>query len=532
MLNKKYFYIFLLVLVTFVYFIYTPQNFSESEDAYWYAYDIEHASYIELIHPHHLSYLIFAKVLYKLIPFLSGFNILLILSKLFAIGTAVVVYLFIRNESNNLKAAALSTLFLLSFYGFWRYANIPEFYTPASFISIFIVYLTYKLKTNFKAIIIAALSVVAASFHILTVALTFWALPIYMLFTKQHKLLLNYILLATPLTFITYIIFFNLAKPEMLGNVLQWIMLSGSESSNILSISSINKALIGYGQSILSPNFLFAFDTFRDYMALKFPGNMLEEEFFLGKNITATASYVCLILTILLLLAIMILTLKIVKYWKKKNLKGINFIIIGVSWLIGHAAITLNSASSNPELWISASVPTALILAFFLTNYYEEAKGTFLIIFFIMLLHTTINASFLSSRTSDYYFQKYSLIEPHLDDGDIVLTLDNQILTRYLRYNLKQEVSIINFYGKEADKSEQVWKTVYGSEKDVYAFEDIFRIPYYYARKQKHLSDTLKMINQPHFEDFELSGSNETGNLYKFNRSFASIDATLVPSSP
>ncbi len=451
-------------------------------------------------------------------PLLSGFDVLLILSKLFAVGTAVIMYLLVRKVSHQSNIAVLSVLFLLSFYGFWRYANIPEFYTAASFISILIVYLAYTWKIRFKAAALAFLSVVAVSFHISTVAVTCWALPVYMLFTRQYKLLLYYLLWSLPLTIITYTVFFRLADPELAANLVQWVRPPSSGTSGAFGIATLVKPFIGYGQAILSSNFLFAFASFRQLMASKFPGNMLDEEFFLGSHMSALAADACVVLTILLVLAVVLLVLKIIRHWKKKNVQGISLIIIGVSWLLGNAAITLNSASSNPELWIIAAVPTVFILAFFITNYYKEAKGVFIAVLVMMLLHTTINASFLNSRSSDYYFQEYELVKPHLHDGDIIVTLDKGMLTRYLQYNLLQKVVVVNFFGKKPYTSRQEWKTIYDTNKEVYAFESVFKMPDYYQHTRKELSDSVEAINQEHFKDFVLYDSNEISKLYKLQK--------------
>src|SRR5262245_381271 len=124
------------LLLTAVFVVTGPGNRTEPDDAFWFAYDIEHASIRELVsggHTAHLAFLPLARGLFNLVRLVGievrAYDVVRLANCLLAAIAVVLLHTVLQRRFRlSPFAATAGAAGLAVSYGFWRYANETEVY--------------------------------------------------------------------------------------------------------------------------------------------------------------------------------------------------------------------------------------------------------------------------------------------------------------------------------------------------------------------------------------------------------------------
>ena len=131
-----------------LFYIWTmPENYSEAEDAYDFAFRVEQGTLQDQLGVNRLLALPIFSILYKFISGLGlevrAFTFMVYLNQIFAVGSLILFcrilfdQLVLQHKFSVAKKGSCIGVGLLGLsYGFWRYASVPETYMLAIFFSL------------------------------------------------------------------------------------------------------------------------------------------------------------------------------------------------------------------------------------------------------------------------------------------------------------------------------------------------------------------------------------------------------------
>lgn len=480
-----------------------PNNHSEAEDAFEYARQVEVGQGDVLFHPHHLLYLPLQKGIYATAQ-LFGYEgrayytarAVSMTAGAVAVGLCYLIacLLQINAQSPATKwIPASAAAGLLFSYGFLRYACEVEIYVPAAALGLGAVYAAMQPSRSTACLIAGVIMASGAMLmHVINAALVLGAIPLYywLIEKKPSKAVVHLCVTAILVTSVYAVVHFScgLYRPPL-----------DTASEGWFRPGTILKAAVGFGQCLLSGNFMFAYESVCRKLQALFPYRMFAEEIFTGaampvwlKTISPVTFFAALASLVTLAVSLMV---RFFRHGDRDH--HIYWLLL---WLCGTALPTVVLEPSNPELWIMVLIPLWLLVAWLLSQTSDAAfvKRSMVVCICLLGAHNIIaGMGSVKSEQGDYVFSKAQWLLQETDSADVVNTADSFVFTFYLNYWGQARVRNINT---------QSWET----GKNTYVLGDVFdpppaigvRYPAY-ASRVAHAADELRpLCRQIHADDF------------------------------
>jgi hypothetical protein len=447
-----------------------PPNHSEAEDAFEYSRLVEEGQGATLFHPHHLLYLPLQKGIYATAQALGyggrayyTARAVSMAAGAFAIGLFYLLVCRLQHPGDRRGVQwipALSAAGLLFSYGFVRYACEVEIYVPAAALALGALYAALhpsgSVRWSAAGIVLASLALLM---HSINAALALGVIPLcYWFVTKARSRAVIHLIATGLFVGAAYALAHfacGLYRPPL-----------DTASEGGLQSATVWKAAVGFGQCLMSANFVFAYEAVADALQQLFPYRMFTEELFTVLHMpswlkwTAPLTFACA-LAALALSACVIL-------WHACRRRRIDWVLpILVLWLGGTMLPTLLLEPSNPELWILVLPPLWSLFAWFGGGLAGKKQIKYVLLPAVVLLgvhNLSAGMGLIRSAESDYHYKKAAWALQHAGAGDVLVTADSFVFSFYLNYWSEAEV-------RNANKQE--WRT----GKRTYVFDDVFNHP-------------------------------------------------------
>ena len=503
----------------------SPTNHSEANDAYDYAYRVETAATSELWHSQHLLYLPTAQGLFKLAHQLGradrAFPVMLWFSRICGVLTVLVFFLLLRRrlvlmENDPIKSHALLLATLagsggLAFsYGFWRYSNETEIYTPAAFLIMLAWLAAAGQPTLRNTILSGVLAAFSCLMHILNVLPALIVLPLFLLTQRRIRHAFVYGVLAGSLTGAVYFVLFG---SRIIAEI---FATSAGQPEGGLSAASVIKGLVALAQNLTAGNFLFAFDKFQHAIVHLFPYRALIRQIFTGQHADIFARTMpWLTLAALLVLGIVLVLRRLQS--RRAMFRPDSALAPAAALWFGLQVMTLLlTEPGGPENWVMTLPSLWLLITTTLYAPLAAAGRPLLPLAMAALLcaHNYFGGfRLLADPRGDYTACKSAWLLENAKPNDVILTADNFEFMRYLRYYSRAEVSSLIFDVTPANHD--VWLMELRRRPGrIFATADVFELPASIQYRFPQLAVLLGKLGRELAPDFTRVTTNEFGGVF------------------
>lgn len=574
-LNKKIGCLFALLLFA-MYSATAPQNHAEAEDVYDFALKVEQGTFADQAGVNRVLALPAFGVAYQTARALGysgrAFELMILINRLLAVACVFLFYKILcatatpsaQARKPTTGSQQLSAALLLAFsYGFWRYANEAETYMLASVLLLGAWRLALlqppTAGSRLSAVLCPLISAFGVLVHLLNAVPLLLIIPLYYLLSKDWKKALWH----GGLTGLLVLAGYAICSPRLdfSGLGAQNHALEGG-----LSAANLLRGGIAFGQCLVSGNFLFGFESFREMLVHLFPSRMLAEEFFMAAHMPGWIKWAggaTLSLFAVCGLGVGVLIFKGVRGGGKRktedgrlkgailsrqssvfgNLSAVRcpLFVASLVWFLLYAAAVIRTEAGSPELWIMALVPFWLLAASLLrgaspfAEASEDAWGReqgestdrgnatadvgcrvgsqsrksamwpwFLVI--VLFTHNLIAGLLpVLPKQTDYHTAKAAWILEHAGPDDLVLTDYEPVMIFYLRYHL--QAAVLNSGQLSPD---QLHARLGAAGGHVYALASFFepmasmrlRSPHLYAQMKEMGGQLRPRFKQVHDDAF------------------------------
>ncbi len=505
------------MLLFVVYSFTAPQNHSEAEDVYDFALKVEQGHFADQAGVNRVLALPALGVAYRAAQLLGydgrAFPFMIIINRFLAV---VCVFLFYHlltlayrrhpafpgsaslspntfpNHQPSTSNQQLVTALLLAFsYGFWRYANEAETYILASVLVLGAWCLAIGQQSAISdrqsakdngsptsslpperrllraggrpwfTLLCPLVSAFGILVHLLNLVPLLLIIPLYYLFSGKWKNAVFHGLMTGGLVGLGYGLCFHMLDWGNLGAHDQPLE-AGFSLSNVL------RGGIASGQCLVSGNFLFGFESFRDALINLFPSRMLGEEFYMASHMPDWIKWAgCVTITAFSVCSLWFAF----KCWqsqkacwsssemqssanfKTKNSNIRPLTISSAIWLLLYALAVIHTEAGSPELWIMALIPFWLIVAPLQQRAWGMGHGGSTIamdrtgricswgLVLALFLHNLVAGLLpVMSNASDYHVAKGKWLVEHCGPQDLILTDYEPVMVFYLDYYVAGDV--------------------------------------------------------------------------------------------
>ena len=483
-----------------LYAVSVPHNQSEAEDSYWYAYDVRSKPVAELLHPHHLLYLPAARLLYRIGLFGDAFEMMLWINVVLGAATVAITWKILRNVLQLGPQSSLAGVALLgASYGFWRYSVAVEIYIPVLAAHALLCIVAFGRGEGWRAAAGAALLASLAIFiHApLSVPLTMAAIPVFFALERRWRDLLVYGAIATALISIGFVAAFRFHAHADAASVsfVEFVRGPAGELRPPLSLDAVPKAVVAFGSTIVSGNFLFPIRPALESMRRLMPYRNLTEEEFTAEAYSEALAWAGLA-SVAALLAAGIACLRQISF----SARGCRALITDaptaavLTWMVTSLLLVVATAPENPELWICSILPLAITAAVMLDRFWRGLR--FRALFTLLALLCVHNGLFglavIRPKSSDYNRAKASWVLQHTGKDDTIVTRDNDVFTRYLRYHSRAKV--VNCWSADAAETRKLLEEASRSASSVFVFNDVLVPPAYLSARYPTMTEGLSQL--------------------------------------
>ncbi len=508
-----------------VYAVLAPRNRTEAEDAYDYAWSVEHGSGRALLHPHHMAYLPLMQGVYAAARAVAGpvraHPVMAAVSAGCA-GAAVVLLavLLAGPLGADRRRAWAAAAGLASSYGFWRYAAEAEVYAPVLALALGAWVVAGNARRWTGWVLSGALGGASVLVHVFAAIPAMVAVPLWLGMRRGPRAALIHGGCAAVLAAAVYACA-ELSPLQDAGasaagptdsHTLQGVqrpadgeparasppsvrVIGDLPPGDLLrreggvSSASFVRAGVGFAQSLVSGNFLFAQPRFAGAMRARYPARMLDEEIFMGRAArpwmrvvpwgTLAGLFVAALAWIGAVARGAAMRRRGAEHPKSniqhpasnsqqatsniqqptsniqqstmggQGLEGAGggtsmawkaAMVAGAVWFVLHTGLPVWKEPGNPELWIAAS-PAVWILAAVLGSALAVPAriGTALVV--ALAVHNWAGGlALLRDPAGDYNAAKAASVLSEARPGDVVLTAGGPVFFRHLRYRCAAEV--------------------------------------------------------------------------------------------
>ncbi|HEY5653424.1 MAG TPA: hypothetical protein VIR63_03530 [Pontiella sp.] len=457
------------VVLLIIFYLTTPSNHSEAEDVYDFALKVEQGSFSDQVGINRLLALPVFSSVYKMAQAVGysgrAFPFMIFINRLLAVACLALFYqlaLAVRGR----YSAELATLLMAFSYGFWRYANEAETYMLAGVVLLSSWCLVLKNRWVLGAIV----SGVGVLVHLLNLVPLLLVIPLFYLLRKEPGKAFFHGGLSGVVVVLGYGICAN-------GIVLGELGAQHHPLEGGIGVSNLVRAVIAFGQTMVSGNFLFGFQRFQEMLSGLFPSRMLAEEFYMASKMPRWIP-LCGIISLITVFVTgawicgkaifecggVTLNSKTSKDEPAARASGSNpFILSCLVWFILYAVAVIRTEAGSPELWVLALIPFWLIVVPLLkTRMAGVMVGA---LFFHNLVGGLIP---VYSQEGDYHVAKGRWLVENAAANDAILIDYEPIMIFYLDYFTKAE--ILNSAEHDPDTLKQALGSVTGNAYAVHSF--------------------------------------------------------------
>ena len=538
------------LLLIILYSLTAPSNHSEAEDVYQFAKSVEQGTFSDQASVNRVLALPVFRIAYKgaQLLYYSGrsFPLMIFLNRLLAVTCLVLFYHILGGVTSvsfcwpqarpvspysNPKASyvpILGTLCLAFSYGFWRYANEAETYMLAS---VFLLGAWFLVLSDrwLWAIVASALGVLM---HLLNLIPLLLIIPFYYLLSKEWKKAFLHGGVTGVLVVAGYVIFRPFLDFSELGA--QHHSLEAG-----VSLGNLLRGGIGFGQGLISGNFLFGFEEFREVLVELFPSRMLDEEFYMAVHMSGWIKWAgCGTLFLLVSMCMWLLICWIrgmsraKTFGSQRGFKSVvlnhPFVVSCSVWLVLYAMAVIRTEAGSPELWIMALIPFWL-LASSLLELAHRANATteqgcnvgsksrimgrvgWGLVTFLFIHNFLAGLLPVMSEASDYHASKGKWLVENSTPDDLILTSYEPIMIFYLDYFAEAEILSSGIF--DLEDIQHRFESCLGT---TYALSSFFNPLESMAVRSSAQYERMNEIGKALAPKFERSVSDEFGGIYIF----------------
>ncbi len=425
-----------------------PVNRTDAEDAYDYAWQVEHARGRELLHPHHLLALSIFRAGHRAVTWLApGTRAITTMGLMSAWAAAAAVVLIarllrrtgIRDRRAELAAAALAVSF-----GFWRYAAEAELYALATAWCLGTwTCAAAELERDRPPWLSSVLGAGAILVHVFSVWATLVAVPLWLWRRDGLWRAIRYGAGVVVVVALAYLAAGQLPSHQVGGP-------DPLRSEGGLHPSAAIKAVIAAGSTIVAGHFALAEPHLAAWVRHRFPARMLDEELYLARRISPAWQAVAWTTLAACLAAALALITSVMRGRKRPNTAHGAIAVQGLdgdgrtpskdwtalrcaagAWWVGHGALLLWMEPGNPELWVMALPPLWMLLA---GSPALRVRPWWVFVLLLGLHNWVGGMSLLRDPAGDLYRAKADAVLRVAQPGDEIWTAGGPSFSRYLRY--------------------------------------------------------------------------------------------------
>lgn len=515
------------LLVATVYVLTGPGNRTEADDAFWFAYDIEHGSLRNLLGHDHASHLLFLPLARGLFNLVRLFNIeiraydAVRLANCFVAATTVVLLGSVLRRQLRLSsfaAMAGAAGFAVS-YGVWRYANEAEVYAVALLVIVVLCLMAFSGLRSTTAVIMASVVATLGIFiHILGVIPAIVIVPVVLLLERRVRDVVVYALcLALLAGTVAYGTYRYAAAPQQsfVGYLL------GPSPDTNYSARAIPQSIASLGQDIATSNFLFAHPGIARRIVAAFPMQYLVEEQYAGERSDGVARTVPLATAPLLLLLVAL----VIWFTRRRppdhdSTRRVAPPLAALAvWILAYWVFVLGRSSSAPEAWIPLLPAVWILIAVvFLEGAQTRAQRAVVVALLIVLaIHNLAGGLWMvRSRSTDFNAVKADWLLVHAGTGDVILTADGAVFERYLRYYSTAEV--IGLEDVPPNELANVYAAKVAEPGRLFATAGALDPPSQLADLDPARYDVLRQFASTIRGDFRRAVDSDVGDIYVLRR--------------
>ncbi|TAN38998.1 MAG: DUF2723 domain-containing protein [Verrucomicrobia bacterium] len=493
----------------------SPVNHSEANDAYGYAYSVETTATSQLWHSQHLVYFPTAQGLFFFARQAGladrAFPVMVWFSRICGVLSVLILFLLLRRSLTErdpqkyhaLCLAALAGAGGLAFsYGFWRYSDEAEIYTPGALLILLAWLAAIGRPTLRNAVLSGVLAALGCLMHILNVLPALVAIPIFHLTQRRFRNAITHGLVAGTLTSATYLAFYGArVLTEIFGP-------SADQPEGGFSLASAVKGLIALTQNLAAGNFLFASEKFQHTLVQLFPYRALARQIFTGQHadiLARTVPFITLTLLVVFGFALLIIRRKIGRLASDTPLAS-----AAATWLGLQMIVLLLTEPGSPENWVMALPPLWLLITVTLYAPLATAGRPLLplAIAAILCTHNYFGGfRLLADPRGDLAACKSAWLIQHAKPNDLILTADSFEVMRYLRYHSSAEVVHLIYDAPPANLQQRTG--------NVFATAEVFDLPASLKRRFPQRAVFLEKLGRELTPDFVCVTTNEFGGVFE-----------------
>jgi hypothetical protein len=435
-----------------------------------------------LFHPHHLLYNASAAAwvaVWRALGVSSDSAFLVsTLNAVFGSLTVSVFYLLLRGRLRfSISLALLGTVLPAASFGLWFYSATVEVYViPLFFLTLSLYLLTSDRLSAKTFFVVGLINGTAIVFHQVHGLFAVTVLAAVLLGGRRGTVpvlrALSYYALAVATTAaVTYaVVMLGFLRLSFPGEAWDWFTSYAQDSQywNPLALSTLAKAGIGVGRSVVGSHFLFAIPAVRSFVERALDDHWLADESFLVRNLDPAAAYALLGLSVVLLLAIIVVLLTSLRYLRLLLEERGGLVLLTLVWLVSYGSFFFFWEPSNVEFWIPQSVCLWLLfLALWGAPRLRAAPyrtssvaGLLTVAALVLVLNAAGSIWFLNDRDNDYYYTKVRPLAQIAHRGDLIVVGRSWILEDYVRRYTEADVaSLTDAHERHAEKTDPVGAT-------------------------------------------------------------------------
>jgi hypothetical protein len=469
-----------------VYALTGPGNRSEADDAFWFAYDIEHADLRELVGDRHTAHLLFlplARGLFNLLRLLGidgrAYDAVRLTNCLLAAAAVVLFGVVLRRRLRlSWFAAVTGAAGLAVSYGFWRYANETEAYAAAIFVIVLLCLVGFSgLRSTTAVVTAGALAALGTLIHILGVVPAVVVVPFMLMLERRARDLAIYVVSYTALAGTIAYGAFRYAAPP--GQGFAGYLLGRSPGANY-SPRAIPESVLSLAQDIATSSFLFAYDGIARRLVAAFPTQYLMEEQYAGASADGIVRTVPLVTVpmLVLLAAVLVWSMRrqMLNHDRPRTVAGPLAAV--AAWTVAYWLVVVGQSSSAPEAWIPLLPAVWILIAVIVFDRaHDRTQRVLVVALLVALLVHNLAGGFwmMHSRATDFNAVKARWLLDNARNGDVILTADGAVFERYLRYY--SPAKVISLEGLPPDELANAYAAAAGQPGRVFATEGVFNPP-------------------------------------------------------
>jgi hypothetical protein len=555
------------ILLLAIFCVTAPDNHSEAEDVYDFARRVEQGTFAEQAGVNRVLALPVFGVVYKAAQAVGytgrAFPLMIFINRMLAVGCVLFFWRIvsyrrrlacpvqsqsgISDPGYNSRTSDLGSLYgglgLAFSYGFWRYANEAETYILAS---VFVLG-AWLLALRGRVWWSAGVSALGILVHLLNLIPLLLIIPFFYLLSKEWKKALVHGIATGLLVILGYAICSPWLDFSELGA-------QHHAAEGGLGLKNLLRGGMAFGQCLLSGNFLFGFESFRELLSGLFPSRMLDEEFFMALKMPSWIAPVGVITALAVLCRGVWEGMNLCRgagvWWRSRGKVAAGgpcpmpnaFILSAIVWLLLYALAVIRTEAGSPELWIMALIPFWLLVAMLLqagvVNSAESGQQTahggqgaegsgpssskrhpssvnsLWGLVLLLFLHNLVAGLLpVMKEESDYHAQKGKWLVDHVTDHDLVLSSLEPVMIFYLDYHLPKPVLSSAVLG--ANQLEQMLGK---AEGDAYALNNVFEPLSSMKVRYPALFERMMKTGQILRPEFEQVVEDEFGGIYRFRK--------------